>query len=111
MKRSNLRIAGIFTVIAVLSLVVVINFFVVTIGGVHMRSGTNILASKEGSQERQETLPARRGYIRDRNGSIIAQDQDTYTIKAVLSKDRTGAYACLLYTSPALLLERAGFYV
>ena len=93
MKRSNLRIAGIFTVIAVLSLVVVINVFVVTIGGVHMRSGTNILASKEGSQERQETLPARRGYIRDRNGSIIAQDQDTYTIKAVLSKDRTGAYA------------------
>ena len=57
MKRSNLRIAGIFTVIAVLSLVVVINVFVVTIGGVHMRSGTNILASKEGSQERQETLP------------------------------------------------------
>ena len=49
-----------------------------------MRSGTNILASKEGSQERQETLPARRGYIRDRNGSIIAQDQDTYTIKAVI---------------------------
>lgn len=93
MKRSNLRIAGVLSVIALISLVIVINVFVVTIGGVHLRSGTNILVNKEGSQERQEILPARRGYIRDRNGSVIAQDQDTYTIKAVLSKDRTGAYA------------------
>lgn len=93
MKRSNLRIAGVLSVIAVLTLIIVINVFVVTIGGIHLRSGTNILVNKEGSQERQEILPARRGYIRDRNGNIIAQDQDTYTIKAVLSKDRTGAYA------------------
>lgn len=93
MKRSNLRIAGVLSVIVLLSLILVINVFVVTIGGVHLRSGTNILVNKEGSQERQEILPARRGYIRDRNGNVIAQDQDTYTIKAVLSKDRTGAYA------------------
>lgn len=93
MKRSNLRVLGIFSFIFVIGCVISFNTFYTTLSGYHLRSGVNILEQKAGSQEKKEILQARRGNIKDRNGQNIAQDQDTYTIRAVLSKERTGKYA------------------
>ena len=93
MKKSNFRVLSIFFFILLIGSVISFNVFYTTLTGYHLRSGVNILAQKEGSQEKKEILQARRGNIKDRNGQDIAQDQDTFTIKATLSSERTGNYA------------------
>ena len=95
MKRpnSNFRILVIFICIFLMGGIISFNVFFTTLSGYHLRSLTNVLAEKEGSQEKTEVLSAKRGYIRDRNGEIIAQDQETYSITAILSPDRPGEYA------------------
>ena len=60
--------------------------------GVHWRSGTKILESKT-SANYTTTLKSNRGSIMDVNGNVIAQNRDTYTIVAVLNKERIGEYS------------------
>lgn len=95
MKRpsSNFRILVVFICIFLIGGIISFNVFFTTLSGYHLRSMTNVLKEKEGSQEKYEVLPAKRGYIKDRNGQIIAQDQETYSITAVLSSQRPGKYA------------------
>lgn len=94
-KRSNanLKILIIFGVVMLSVTLVALNVFVTTLTGFHLRSMTNVIEEKEGSQIKTDTLIAKRGRFFDRNGSVVAQNLDTYTIYAVLSKERPGKYA------------------
>ncbi|MDE6195559.1 MAG: penicillin-binding protein, partial [Erysipelotrichaceae bacterium] len=55
-----------------------------------LRSNTNILQFREGDNIKQSVIQASRGYIKDKNGEIIAQDIDSYTIYAILDENRKG---------------------
>ena len=90
---TNIKILVIFLAIVLIGGIISFNVFFTTISGVHLRSGINVLEKKAGSQEKVEVLQAKRGTIRDRNGSAIAQNSDTYTIVAILDKNRQGDYA------------------
>lgn len=99
MKRSNAtnhRVLIIYILICVVTGIISCNVFFTTLTGYHFRSGTSVLESKEGSQDKTEILAAKRGYIRDRDGEVIAQDQDTYTILAVLYEGRQGEYSYVM---------------
>ena len=90
---TNIKILVIFLSIILIGGIISFNVFFTTLTGIHLRSGINVLDAKEGFQQKVEVLTAKRGIIKDRNGITIAQNRDTYTIVAVLSKDRIGNYA------------------
>lgn len=90
---ANLKVLIIFLAVIIIGGIVSFNVFFTTVSGIHLRSGINVLVRKAGSQELVEVLQAKRGNIKDRNGNIIAQDIDAYTLVLVLSKDRPGNYA------------------
>ncbi|MBF1125058.1 MAG: penicillin-binding protein, partial [Solobacterium sp.] len=62
--------------------------FFVTIGNVHLRSGTDLSIYADSANTVTETSLALRGFIYDRNGQVIAQDNRTYDIVCVLSSAR-----------------------
>lgn len=95
-KNANVRVLVIFICILLIGGIISFNVAFTTLSGYHLRSMTNVLEAKSGSQDKTETLGAKRGYIKDRNGSIIAQDQDTYTIRAVLYQERSGEYSYVM---------------
>lgn len=90
-RRTNIRIY-IITTIALLALFFVVgNVFMVTIMGVHKNSDTDISLYTNTSNTRTKILEARRGFIYDKNGNIIAEDETTYNVYAVLSSSRPNA--------------------
>ena len=68
----------------VVSSITAANVYVVAIGGIHLRSNTDIIDYSENVHIQNEILLARRGNILDRNGIIIAEDVDAYHVYAVL---------------------------
>lgn len=90
---TNIKILVLFLSIILIGGIISFNVFFTTLTGIHLRSGVNVLEAKEGFQQKVEVLTAKRGIIKDRDGETIAQNRDTYTIVAVLSKDRIGNYA------------------
>ncbi len=93
--------------------VVAANVFLVTIGQYHLWSGTDLGAYASSASTRTATLQARRGTIYDRNGSVIAQDVQSYNIIIYLDKSRVGiknrpAYVDDLVTTSQVLAEALG---
>ncbi len=88
MKRSrNMLLFTLFLLSSVL-LVIAINVFFVSIIGYHFNSQTDLKAYSANVNTVNQTLQAKRGYILDRNGEIIAQDNETYTIYAIVDSSR-----------------------
>lgn len=87
MRRKNATLVVLFLMffggIAILSL----NVVVVSVFGIHINSGVNIRDYANNISLHEESLPARRGFVYDRNGEIIAQDVDHYNVYAVLNKN------------------------
>ena len=78
-----------------------------------MWSGTDLGAYASSASTRTATLQARRGTIYDRNGSVIAQDVQSYNIILYLDKSRLGiknrpAYVDDLVTTSQVLAEALG---
>lgn len=92
-NNANITILVLFLAVILIGGIISFNVFFTTLTGIHLRSGINVLERKAGSQEAVEILQAKRGTIKDRNGNTIAQNIDTYTVVAVLSKDRPGKYS------------------
>ncbi len=93
--------------------VVAANVFLVTLGKYHLWSGTNLAAYASNASTKTVTLQARRGTIYDRNGSVIAQDVQSYNIICYLNKSRVGinnrpAYVDDLVTTSQVLAEALG---
>lgn len=88
MKRSrNMLLFTLFILSSVL-LVIAINVFFVSIIGYHFNSQTDLKAYSANVNTVNQTLQAKRGFILDRNGEIIAQDNETYTIYAIVDSSR-----------------------
>ncbi len=84
--RNEVRRILIVTLAAIL--LIASNVFFVTIGKVHLRSGTDLSIYADSANTVTETSLALRGFIYDRNGQVIAQDNRTYDIVCVLSSAR-----------------------
>lgn len=80
-KLLSLFIVGIFAIIS-------INVLAITIFKVHLRSGTKLSAYAENANYINNKIVARRGFIYDRNGNIVAQDVSAYDVICVLDKNR-----------------------
>ncbi len=68
----------------ILASVTAANVYVVAIGGLHLRSQTDIIDYSENVHIKKEVLLANRGKILDRSGVIIAEDIDAFDVYAVL---------------------------
>ena len=87
--RKRVRIVRIlFLMTLAVMLLLASNVFLVSIRKVHLRSGTDLSAYADSANTVHETLKATRGNIYDRNGTVIAQDRQTYNIVCILSPDR-----------------------
>ena len=70
--------------------IILLNVLFIMITQVHFRSGNNVKDFKEPSISNQSVIKANRGTIYDRNGNVIAQDENTYTLIAYLDSSRVG---------------------
>ena len=68
----------------ILASITAANVYVVAIGGLHLRSQTDIIDYSENVHIKKEVLLANRGKILDRSGVIIAEDIDAFDVYAVL---------------------------
>lgn len=84
--RNEVRRILIVTLAAIM--LIASNVFFVTIGKVHLRSGTDLSIYADSANTVTETSLSLRGFIYDRNGQVIAQDNRTYDIVCVLSSAR-----------------------
>lgn len=81
-QNRTLRTITLVTLAAMITLAS--NVFFVTIRHVHLRSGTDLSVYAESANIVTQTIRALRGNIYDRNGTVIAQDNQTYDIYCVL---------------------------
>ena len=107
MKRSNRMMLLILIITVMITGVVSANVFLVTIAKVHARSQTDLTDYVSTSNVRSEVQQARRGFIVDRNGTILAQDNVTYNIIAILDKDRLSRKGEIAYVDDPLATARA----
>lgn len=84
---SNFALLRLSVIMIVIGALVMANVLFVTAFGYHIRSGTNVAAYSEIATT-SETIYARRGYIFDRNGNILAQDSVSYNMVATLDSSR-----------------------
>ncbi|MHB8097377.1 MAG: penicillin-binding transpeptidase domain-containing protein [Erysipelotrichaceae bacterium] len=88
MKRSRNMLLFTLFILSSILLVVAINVFFISIIGYHFNSQTDLKAYSANVNTVNQTLQAKRGFILDRNGEIIAQDNETYTIYAIVDSSR-----------------------
>jgi len=88
MKRSRNMLLFTLFLIGFTLFLVAINTFLVSIVGYHFNSETDLKAYSANVNTVNQTLQAKRGFILDRNGEIIAQDKETYTIYAIVDSSR-----------------------
>ena len=89
-RKANRSIRRIIFVSGIVGILVVSNVLFTMVTHKHFRSGVDVLASRGADYYTSRVISATRGYIRDRNNEIIAQDVDSYNIYAVLDEDRLG---------------------
>lgn len=88
-KRSNRTLKHIIFICSIITALILSNVIYTMITRTHLRTGTAVL--KYGSEnEKSRALTASRGYIFDRSGEIIAQDETTYTMYAILNSSHLG---------------------
>lgn len=88
-KKTNRRaVQRILIVTLAIFLILMTNVLFVSIGKVHVRSGTDLSVYADSSNVVSETEKSLRGTIYDRNGNVIAQDNKTYNIICILDSSR-----------------------
>jgi penicillin-binding protein 2B len=88
MKRSRNMLLFTIVIISTVLIAIAINLFFVSIVGIHINSQTDLKAYSSNVNTVKQVLQAKRGFILDRNGEIIAQDKETYTIYAIVDPSR-----------------------
>lgn len=88
-RRANRTLSRIIVICTIATCLVLSNVLYTMVTKAHFRSGIGVMTYGRASEE-SRTLTASRGYIYDRNQEIIAQDEDTYTIFAILDASHTG---------------------
>ncbi len=102
-------------IMGLVTFILVSNVLFTVVTHTHLRSGQDIIAYKEtyGNETKTSTVTASRGTIYDRNGEIIATDENTYTLIAYLDESRKGigdvpAYVTDIDHTAKLLSEKLG---
>ena len=88
-KKANQNLAVFTAIFAIIGALLAANVFMISVMGYHFNSGTDITNYGAISVTRQ-TIYARRGYIFDRYGNVIAEDSTSYSIFAYLDESRPG---------------------
>ncbi len=96
-RRKNHAVRNIFLVTLAAMFIIVSDVFVVAIGKIHLRSGTDLSVYADTANTVVETTKALRGNIYDRYGTVIAQDNRTYNIVCVLDENRKGIKDQVVY--------------
>lgn len=105
-KRANRTIVYFITICIIIGSLVICNVMYTMITGVHFRSGQSVSAYGR-NKETERILTANRGVIYDRNKEVIAQDVETYNIRAILDRSRTGIGNTIAYVEdPKLTAEK-----
>ena len=89
-KRSNRTLVYMLLMIGIIGVVILSNVLFTMVTQKHLRTGTNVKEYKDPDISNSNVLKAKRGTIYDRNGEVIAQDEDTYKLIAYLNKNRKG---------------------
>ena len=87
-RRKNFILQFIFTSTLVVMLILAANVFLVSVVKLHARSNTSLKDYADSANTHVEITKANRGYIYDRSGNIIAQDNRTYNIICILDPSR-----------------------
>lgn len=88
MNKKNLLIKAVFGVVLLLFVVISLNVFSNSILKIHLRSGTKLNKYVESDNIVDNVISARRGFIYDRNGVVLAQDINSYDVICILDKNR-----------------------
>ncbi len=96
-RRKNNIVLVIFISTLVVMTILAANVFLVSVVKLHARSNTNLKDYADSANTHISVIKANRGFIFDRSGNIIAQDNRTYNIFAVLSKDRPSVKGVVSY--------------
>jgi penicillin-binding protein 2B len=88
MKRSRNLLLFTIGLTGMVCALLAINLYFVSIAGIHLNSQTNLAEYSSNVNTVKQSLIAKRGLIIDRNGEIIAQDRETYTVYAIVSSTR-----------------------
>lgn len=88
LKRQSFKIGFLLMVFLLTLVILITNVFVVSVLGHHLYTGTNIKATANSIHIQTETIFSRRGRILDQNGSVIASDNKTYDLVAIISETR-----------------------
>ena len=89
-KRSNKTMAVLLLVMIITGALIISNVLFTMVTHKHYRSGVDVKEYKEPDTYSSNVLKANRGTIYDRNGEVIAKDEDTYTLVAILDENRKG---------------------
>ena len=99
MRKRNGIALFIFISTLVVMFILAANVFLVSVFKVHARSNTNLKDYASSANTHVDIIKASRGYIYDRNGNIIAQDNTTYNITAILDKNRPSIAGVVSYVA------------
>lgn len=87
-RRSNRSLVVISIFMGIIGVVIISNVLFTMVTHKHFRTGIDISAFKK--PENSAVLKSKRGTIYDRSGEVIASDENTYNLIAILSKTRKG---------------------
>lgn len=110
-KRSNRTLKVMLMMMLIIGAIIITNVLYIMTSQKHLRSGINIKQFKDVDISNTIQVKANRGAIYDRNGEVIAQDEDTYTIIAYLNPTRKSigekpAYVKEIQKTARLLSEK-----
>lgn len=77
-----------FALIVTIFSILIINVFVVSVGGYHFNSGTNIKEVVKDIHTVYEPIIAKRGKILDYQDSVLVEDNKAFTVHAYIADDR-----------------------
>lgn len=89
-RRSNRTLLIMTILMGLIGVIIISNVLFTMVTQKHLRSGTNVKEYKDADISNTNVLKADRGTIYDRNSEVIAQDEDTYTLVAMMDKNRKG---------------------
>lgn len=89
-RKNNIRILLISGAGLVLGIVLLANVLLIDVKGIHYQSGTDLNDYNGISYVSDETIPASRGRIFDRDGYVLAEDAEAWDVVAYISPDRPG---------------------
>lgn len=87
-KRNRIAMVAISLFISIVSVVIIVNTFLISIVGYHFNSQTNVERYANNLSTQVKTLQAKRGLILDHNGEVLAQDIESYTLYAIVDSSR-----------------------